>query len=144
MQDVVQTFRLAAEDRQVQLEVALPEDPPQVSADIGLMARVFNNLIENALRYTPAGGRVRLSLSTEKSAVAIRLSDTGCGIAPEDLPHVFERFYRARQDPSQHSHGGGLGLAIAQRILELHGSRIQVDSTLKLGTTFAFLLPLAA
>ncbi len=144
MQDVAQTFRLAAEGRQVQLEVTLPEDPPQVTADIGLMARVLGNLIENALRYTPAGGRVHLSLTTEKAAVAIRLSDTGCGIAPEDLPHVFERFYRARQDPTQHSSGGGLGLAIAQRILELHGSRIQVDSTLKLGTTFAFLLPLSA
>ncbi len=144
MQDVAQSFRLAAAGRQVQLEVTLPEDPPQVTADIGLMARVLGNLIENALRYTPAGGRVRLSLATENAAVAIRLSDTGCGIAPEDLPHVFKRFYRARQDPTQHSSGGGLGLAIAQRILELHGSHIQVDSTLKLGTTFAFLLPLSA
>ena len=143
MQDVAQTFRLAAEGRQVRLEVALPEDPPQVSADIGLMARVFGNLIENSLRYTPAGGRVLLSLTTEKMAAAIRLSDTGCGIAPEDLPHVFERFYRARQDPTQHSNGGGLGLAIVQRILELHGSHIQVQSTLKIGTTFAFQLPLS-
>ena len=138
MQDVAQTFRLAAEARHVQLEVTLPQDPPQVSADIGLMARVFGNLIENALRYTPAGGRVRLSLTTEQAAVAIRLSDTGCGIAPEDLPHVFERFYRA--DPSHQGEGTGLGLAIAQAIAQAHGSEIAVESRVGAGARFSLTL----
>ncbi|RJQ47384.1 MAG: sensor histidine kinase [Gammaproteobacteria bacterium] len=140
-QDVAQKFQLAARDKGVVLEVICPQRLPLVQADIGLMERVLANLIENALRYTPAGGRVTLGLSHEQDAVTVRMQDTGCGIPQEDLPHVFERFYRVEKTRQEHTGGAGLGLAIAKRILDLHGAGISVESSLNAGTTFTFKLP---
>ncbi|MCL4316007.1 MAG: ATP-binding protein [Gammaproteobacteria bacterium] len=140
-QDVAQKFQLAARNKGVALEVICPQRLPLVCADIGLMERVLANLIENALRYTPAGGRVTLDLSHEQGAVSVRVRDTGCGIPQEDLPHVFERFYRVEKTRQEHAGGAGLGLAIAKRILDLHGSRISVDSVLNRGSRSTFSLP---
>ena len=142
MQDVAQEFQLAAEKKGIGLDVRLQENSPVVFADIGLLARVFGNLIENALRYTPPGGTVRLSLSAEEEKVCVRLSDTGCGIPPEEIPYIFDRFYRLENNTRTNSEGAGLGLAIAKRILELHGSAIAVDSTVNAGATFTFRLPI--
>lgn len=142
IQDVAQEFHLAAEKKKINLEVRLQENSPVVFADIGLLARVFANLIENALRYTPAGGTVRLSLSVEEDKVCVRLSDTGCGIPPEEIPYIFDRFHRLEKNTGTSSDGAGLGLAIAKRILELHGSAIEADSTVNAGTTFSFQLPI--
>ena len=145
MQDVAQEFRLAAAEKQVKLEIRIQDgSSPLVFADIGLLARVFGNLIENALRYTSPGGVIRLSLRANQDGASIQLSDTGCGIAPEELPFIFERFYRLENSQGQRSEGAGLGLAIAKRILELHGSQITVESTLNMGTTFAFHLSVVA
>ena len=145
MQDVVQEFRLAAEKRQVKLEIQFQDNSsPLVFADISLLARVFGNLIENALRYTSPGGAIRLSLRADQDRACIQLSDTGCGITPEELPFIFERFYRLENSQGQRSEGAGLGLAIAKRILELHDSQITVESTPNVGTTFVFRLPVVA
>jgi len=139
VQDVAQKFRLAAETKQIKLQTRFLADIPFVTADIGLIERVLENLIQNALRYTPAGGTISVALSHKATAVAVQISDTGCGIPEQDLPHIFDRFYRG--DQQQRSDGAGLGLAITKRILELHGSTLEAQSTLNVGTTVTFQLP---
>ena len=110
-------------------------------ADIKLIERVLENLIENAMRHTPAGGKVSVALMADRQDVAVEVSDTGSGISQKELPYIFERFYQL--DKSRNSSPGfaGLGLAICKRVLELHGRSISVDSNIGSGTTFAFNLP---
>lgn len=118
-----------------------------VTADRDRLEQVLTNLIDNALKYTPAGGRVEVSVTLEHDDVAVAVSDTGRGIRPEDVPHVFERFYRADRSRTRGpsigaaSGGTGLGLAITKHIVEAHGGRIGVRSQLDEGTTFTFTLP---
>jgi signal transduction histidine kinase len=137
VQDVVQEFRLRASERGVVLEVEPTADLPFVEADIGMMERVLENLIENALRHTPENGRVTVRLDAEGSLVQVEVEDTGCGIAPEELPRIFDRFYRVGPNGSDAS-GSGLGLAITRRILELHERPIEARSAPGQGTTFTF------
>lgn len=141
IQDVTQKFRLAAEKKQVQMKNHFGSDIPLALADIGLMERVLDNLLDNALRYTAAGGSITLSIEQTNGRLITRVSDTGCGIPPDEIPHIFHRFYRVKESVPVESLGTGLGLAIAKRILELHGSDIEVQSTLDVGTTFTFSLP---
>jgi signal transduction histidine kinase len=147
VQDVTQKFGQEAEKKGLTLETELPEGAPFVTADIARIERVLQNLIENAIKYTPDGGRVRLTLVPGERQLTALVSDTGRGIAEADLPHVFERFYRAQGSEAGDSRGegadgAGLGLAIAKRILQLHGSPIEVESAPGKGTTFRFRLPL--
>ena len=115
---------------------------PYVSADVGMIERVLDNLIDNSLKHTPEGGCVRLDLSQDRGQVQVTVSDTGYGIAEEELPHIFKRFYRKADSGEDSTETGlGLGLAIASRIIELHGSRLSVNSVLHQGTTFRFTLP---
>jgi len=141
VQDVVQKFRLLSESKRVTLQANLGEGLPFVSADIGLIERVLENLIENGLRYAPPGGRVMVVLSLVDEKIVIRVTDTGCGIPPEDLPHIFDRYYRGGKKQQAGDTGAGLGLAITKRILDLHGSSIVVQSVVNSGTTFSFSLP---
>ncbi len=138
VQDVVQKFHLAAEKQQIRLQTDFRTDLPFVWADIGLIERALENLIQNALRYTSAGGTVTVALTHEENKLTVQIADTGCGISEQDLPHIFDRFYRVERH--QRSEGAGLGLAITKRILELHGSTIEAQSTLKSGTTIGFQL----
>lgn len=143
VQDVTQQFELAAATKQVSLETVLPAETPLVAADIGMIERVLKNLLENALRYTPRGGTVKITLLPSNSHVTVQISDTGCGIDEHDLPRVFDRFYRGEKNREDYSGNAGLGLAIAiaKRVLELHGSSIAVSSTPGTGTTFTFAVP---
>jgi len=112
-----------------------------VNADIGLIERVLENLIENALQNTPRGGAISLVLTPQNEDVTIQVNDTGCGIPPEELAHIFDRFYqldKSRKSGQDHS---GLGLAITKKILKLHDRSINVASALGSGTTFSFQLP---
>ena len=143
VQDVVQKFQLMAHKKQQLLQAQLADDLPFVWADIGLIERVLDNLLQNALQYTAPGGTITVALTLQGSSVDVQVTDTGYGIPPEDLPYIFDRFYRAAQGPQDTAGGVGLGLAIAKRILELHGSTIAVDSTVHGGTTFTFPLPIA-
>jgi len=143
VQDTLQQFRLAAEAKGLRLECRPAEALPFVFADVGLIARVLENLLENALRYTPEGGAVTVLLGPSGERVRVQVRDTGRGISPEDLPHVLERSYRAR-DQAEGAGGAGLGLAITRRILELHGSPLEAESVLQQGTTFTFSLPAQA
>ncbi len=142
VQDVVQEFQLQAGQQGIGIEHRIERERiPFVVGDIGLIERVLDNLIENGLRHTPAGGRVIVAIAPGDGRVTVYVSDTGCGIAEHDLPHVFDRFYKpvhARRD----GNGAGLGLAIARRILELHGSEIRASSKAGAGTTVTFDLPI--
>ena len=139
-QDVALDFQPQAKSESIRLDVDLPQDLPLVHADIGMIERVLANLIENALHYTPAGGRVAVELVPQADGVGVRGSDTGQGIAPRDLPHIFDRFYRAEKNRSRLAGGTGLGLAIARKIVEAHGGEIAVQSQVDVGTTFSFAL----
>lgn len=139
IQDVLQKFQLAAAKGRVRLEMDAPDGLPLVLADIGLIERVIENLIQNALRYTPENGRISVSAGVEQDRIMVRVTDTGSGIAAGDIPHLFDRFSR-KNHSFPDSAGSGLGLAITRRILELHDSTIEVESMPEAGTTFTFFL----
>ncbi|MDQ2800180.1 MAG: HAMP domain-containing histidine kinase [Armatimonadota bacterium] len=143
VQDVAQQFQALADQRGLSLQTQFSPDLPFVCADIGLIARALENLLENALRYTPSGGSIMVALAPGAESVAVQVSDTGRGIPSEDLPHIFERSYRAGSQPESPVRAG-LGLAITKRILELHGSDIDVRSVPGSGTVFTFPLPVCA
>jgi len=139
-QDVVLKLKHRAEAAGVALAADFAGEMPLVAADIGMIERVLTNLIENAVRFTPAGGSVAVSLAREGEAVLFAVADTGRGIAPEDLPHVFDRFYSADRSKAPSRGGTGLGLAIAREIVELHGGKLEAESRLGEGTCFGFTL----
>ncbi|NIR52793.1 HAMP domain-containing protein [candidate division KSB1 bacterium] len=143
-QDVVMKFKPKAEKLKINLQVSLPHDLPMVKADIGMIDRALSNLIDNALRYTPEDGTVKLALLRENNKIHVTVSDTGCGISSDEIPFVFERFYRVEKSRARGSGGTGLGLAIAKRIVDLHDSSIRVQSEVNKGTTFSFSLKATA
>ena len=113
-----------------------------VHAEPQLLHRALANLLSNALRYTPAGGTITLAAETDASgACALRVSDTGCGIAPEHLPRLFDRFYQVDPDRPRSPEGMGLGLAIVKSVMDLHGGGVEVHSRLSQGTTFTLYFP---
>jgi two-component system, OmpR family, sensor kinase len=140
-QDVVLKFEGTAKAKNIALSLSCDKGLPFVKADVGLIERALTNLIENALRYTPSGGEVRLELHKLSNGISVFVKDTGQGIPPDDLPFIFERFYRAKGNDEKT--GSGLGLAITKKIIELHGKEIGVSSVPKRGTTFSFELPTA-
>ena len=142
--DVAQEFELQAEKGDVSLQVDPPDEAVFVYADISLIQRVLENLVGNALKYTPRGGKVSISVRPSSTAVDVSVSDTGPGISEESLPHIFDRFYKADADDPNDNGSMGLGLAIAKRIMELHESEIRVVSERKRGTCFHFDLPMHA
>ena len=142
IQDILQKFQLTGEQKKIALVMHAPEDLPLVFVDIGLCERVFENFIDNAVRYTPEGGSITISANPVGDRILVRVTDTGTGIPQEDIPHLFDRLYRRGRSREDNSTSSGLGLAIAKRIMELHGSGIEVNSTIKVGTTFTFTLPL--
>jgi signal transduction histidine kinase len=115
-----------------------------VNGDESALGRLLLILIDNAIKYTPAGGAVDLRLAKDKERAIIRIADTGIGIAASDLPHVFDRFWRADKVRTRAEGGSGLGLAIARWIVERHGGEISVSSQLGEGSTFTVALPLTA
>lgn len=134
-------FRELATTQGVDLHIAPAPVLPLALADGERIAQVVRNLLSNALRYTPAGGAIAITSAPERHGVLVSVSDTGSGIAPEDLPHVFERFYRGDRGRARTHGGSGLGLAIAERIIALHGGQIGVESEFGKGTRFWFWLP---
>jgi two-component system OmpR family sensor kinase len=116
--------------------------PARVRGDIDKLRQALIALLDNALKYTPSEGDIALSLGIENGQALIRISDTGIGIAPEDLPHIFERFYRADRARSRDRGGSGLGLAIVKSIIQEHNGTIEVESTPGKGSTFTISLPL--
>ena len=132
-----------AEERHIQLTTHI-EQPVTLVGDEARLIQVIMNLLENALRFTNPGGQVSLSVRTGQNKVQLMVRDTGIGIAPEHLPHLFERFYRA--DPARQQTSGsstGLGLAIVEWIVRVHGGTIVVESQVDRGSCFTVTFPLA-
>jgi PAS domain S-box-containing protein len=140
-QDVLQKFQLAAEEKGIALRIDADADAGFVHADIALIERALENLLENALKHTHRGGSVSLAVRRQDGRVMVQVSDTGSGIPPDALPRIFERFYRIDRSRMLDAGGAGLGLAIVKRILDLHGSRIGVESAVAEGSVFSFALP---
>jgi two-component system OmpR family sensor kinase len=142
VQDIAQKYRLLAEDRGVSISAELANELLWISADVGLIERALENVLDNALRYTPEGGRIVIRLKPCGRRLRIEVQDTGPGIVASELPLIFDRFHRAQSsDTADERRGAGLGLAIAKRAVELHGGNIHCESTAGEGTTFRFDLP---
>jgi signal transduction histidine kinase len=139
--DVAQKFQLRASTRGLKIHIDATPGTPFTDADIGMIERVLDNLLDNAIEHTPAGGDIRIALNENHDRIQVSVRDTGTGIPLDDLPFVFDRFYRKSSNHTGNNSGAGLGLAIAQRIVELHGSRISVRSTVNKGAEFDFSLP---
>jgi two-component system OmpR family sensor kinase len=137
------TFRPDAEARQITLRTDLSADLPPVQVDAARLRQVLQNLLANALRHTPSGGVITIGAKSDTGIVCLAVSDTGEGIPPDHLPHIFDRFYRADPARTRDKGGAGLGLAITRAIVEAHGGRISADSTgiAGEGTTFTIELP---
>ena len=143
LQDAQVNFGPQADDRGVTLALDLPSGLPKVMADRRRIAQVIGNLVINALRHTPAGGCVTLSASEAQGGmIEIAVADTGAGIPSEDLPYIFERFWRGEKSRSRTGGGTGLGLTIARQLVQVHGGKIGVESTLGQGSRFWFTLPI--
>jgi signal transduction histidine kinase len=141
---VTEGLDIQAREKEVTLKFEVAADLPQVQADEQRIAQVLFNLISNALRHTPVGGTITISAELREDRILVSVRDTGAGISPEDLPQVFERFYRADRSRARATGGSGLGLTIAKQIVEAHGGQIWAQSWLGAGSTFAFSLPLSA
>jgi signal transduction histidine kinase len=131
----------AAEE--LSLHVTVPEDIPLVDVDPQRIGQVLRNLLCNAITHTPPGGEITIAAHTEGEWVVVCVRDTGTGITEEDLPHIFDRFYRADRSRSRATGGAGLGLAIVKQLVEAHGGRVGVESEVGRGTQFTFTLPVA-
>jgi signal transduction histidine kinase len=140
VQDILTKFKILAEDRGITLGLDHSTDLPMVFADVSLVERVIQNLMDNALKFTPDNGTITLKLEEVKNGVEIKISDSGPGITEEEQAHIFERYFRAKNNDSK-SNGAGLGLAIVQKILEIHNASIHVISKPNQGATFFFELP---
>jgi len=137
--DAVDRLRSQAEKQGLSLTVDVAADIPPIIGDGERLARVVVNLLHNAVKFTPAGGSVHVWAGLAEGDVTVRVSDTGVGIAPEDLPRIFERFYKS--DRARASGGTGLGLAVVKHIVEAHGGTVSVESEQGRGSTFSFAIP---
>ena len=150
LSDVVVSFGAQAEMKGIalrmtnyELRTSSPTEGLQIEADAGRLNQVLSNLVMNALRHTPAGGQITLSAEQQGEFIHIRVADTGEGIAPADLPFLFDRFWRGdRARTHTEGIGSGLGLAIARQLVQAHGGKISVESAVGRGTTFMLDLPL--
>ena len=139
----VDALRPLAEAGGITLSTTLPPDPATVLVDADRLMQLLSNLIGNAIKFTSAEGRVSLSVTVHPTEVEFEVGDSGTGIAPDQLPHVFDRFYQAGSGRRPSRHGAGLGLPISRGIVEAHGGRIWIESEPGDGTTVRFTLPRA-
>ncbi len=144
VRDACSQGRTLSETKQISFHEVIPDFPVWVQADAHALGRLFLILIDNAIKYTPTGGRVEVLVATDNGSALATVRDTGIGIAAEDLPNVFERFYRVDKARSRESGGVGLGLSIGRWIAEAHGGTVEVQSTPGRGSIFQVRLPLAS
>jgi len=138
--DIANKYRLIAKDKGVSINTILSKSLPLVRADIELIDRVLQNIIDNAIKFCKQGDVINIELNQKEKSVEVRVVDTGVGIDKKELPHIFERYQKGNR--ADNGQGAGLGLAIAKKIVELHDSEISVDSEIDRGTAFSFELPL--
>ena len=141
-QDIVLKFQPQTEAMDVNLISRFPKKLPLVKGDIGMIERAISNLIQNALKFSGKGSTVALEIERRQDTIEVRVGDNGPGIPKNDLPHIFERFYRVDKSRNRASGGSGLGLAIVKKIVEAHEQQISVQSDTQSGTVFSFKLPI--
>ena len=144
IEDTVAGLRNLAEDKHNALVVAVTADLPLVSVDKKRLRQILNNLVSNAIKYTPAEGHIQVTAEARQDVVVISIEDDGLGISPEDQAQIFERFYRVRRPETDAIEGTGLGLAIVKSLVEAHGGEIGLRSYLGEGSTFFFTLPFSS
>jgi signal transduction histidine kinase len=133
--------RFRTQSEQHTFEVEFPKDFPIITGDEERLTQVLSNLLSNAVKYSPEGGKVTVSGEKRTDSVVVSVADEGLGLAPEDVPRVFDRFYRSA-DAARKTQGAGLGLYLAKAVVEAHGGRIWVDDRVKRGARICFSLPL--
>ena len=143
VEDVVAQLQSKSISAGLDLECITSEAPMTVCGDARFLAQVPSNLIDNAIQHTQSGGKIIVEVRCDEATAVLTVKDTGCGIASEHLPHLFERFYRVDAGRSRQHGGSGLGLAICRSLVETHGGTIAVASTIGEGSTFTVRLPLA-
>ncbi|MBN1667054.1 MAG: GAF domain-containing protein, partial [Anaerolineales bacterium] len=141
---VVQEFQVQAQAKGHVLRYGKQPDPLPVEIDLPRIRQVLQNLVGNAIKYTPQHGEIYVHTETHADALWVHVQDNGLGIPPEAFPHLFEKFYRVEADDRREIQGNGLGLAIVKTIVEQHGGQVKVESTLGQGSCFSFSLPLVA
>ncbi|OGO05897.1 MAG: hypothetical protein A2Y73_03360 [Chloroflexi bacterium RBG_13_56_8] len=141
LQRLAPEIRLRARWRAVNVQMHLPDSLPQINGTDQDMEHLLSNLISNAIKYTNPGGQVTISLEAKENGVIGTVSDTGIGILPEDLPIIFEDFYRSQTAKEMDAHGTGLGLSIAKRVVDSYGGQLKVESEVGKGSTFTFIFP---
>jgi signal transduction histidine kinase len=139
LHETADLYETVLDDRRLKLNLDLPAEPVLFSGHRGRLQRLLGNLLDNAIKFTSNDGTITLSLARTDSGIVLRVSDSGCGIAPADLPHVFRRFWRS--DSSRSLPGNGLGLALAKAIVTSYAGTITCDSTVGKGTVFTISLP---
>lgn len=137
LQDIHQKNSLVIKSKEITFKIDTVLNLPMVKADIAMMEKVFQNLLDNSLKFTPAGGEISIKLIDNINSIFVEFSDTGSGIEKDELPHIFERYHKSKRVVSNQK-GTGLGLAIVKKILELHGINISVESEKDKDTTFSF------
>jgi signal transduction histidine kinase len=142
IQQAVYALQPVAADKGLVVTCAAPPDLPRTIADPERVGQVLRNLLHNAMTHTPPGGRITVDAQVRDKAILVRVQDTGSGIAPGDLPQIFDRFFRADRSRARATGGAGLGLAIVRQLVELHGGQVWAESTLGAGSTFSFTLPI--
>lgn len=143
VRDVCEQGQILAAERQLQFSAEVPDQPVYVDANDPALRRLLLLLVDNAVKYTPAGGRVTVSVALDSSGPSVTVRDTGIGIPDAALPHVFERFYRVDESRNREAGGAGLGLSIAQWIAERHHARLEAESVLGTGSSFRVRFPAA-
>lgn len=143
LNEVLSKVKPQVEEKQIAFEVAIPEKLPEPKIDKDKIATVLVNLLGNAVKYTPAGGRVAFRVHATEQNLEISVEDTGVGIAESELPRVFDKFFRSDDPRVQEQKGTGLGLALVQEVVRLHGGRVTVESEIDKGSTFQIVLPFA-
>lgn len=141
LEDTIGTLKTQAERQGVRIVLHVPERLEAVRVDPLQLQRVITNLVQNAIRHTPEGGVIHVLAASQGDTVTVRVEDSGEGIVPDDLPHIFDRFYRGEKSRARHTGGAGLGLAISKAIVEAHRGRIWAESEPRHGARFVFTLP---
>lgn len=142
LEDIYEKSKILASEKKIAVNLKLPQEHATLMANRIELRRLFFNLIDNALKFTPQGGSIDISAACHKNKVHVSITDTGIGIKPGDIPKIFNKFFRATSDEKKKQPGSGLGLGIAQSIARIHQGRIEVKSEIKKGSTFTVILPI--